>query len=461
LDRFRDVLGGEAVARFTEEMTTARDQLAERTVWHINSTSEGGGVAEMLQCVLGYPMDCGIRVRWLVVDGNDEFFELTKRLHHLLHGSSGDGGQIGPREQRQYESFLAAEALELEPLVRAGDAVVLHDPQTLGLAPPLAEIGATVIWSCHIGADVPNDHSRAAWRFLLPYTRATSHQVFSRGQYRWEGLDPDTVAIIPPCIDVHSVKNQPLDDAQVTAILAASGVLPDPLPTPPPSYARQDGTRGQIGAVAEMIEDAAVPPDAPLVVQISRWDPLKDHVGVLTGFCEHVAGDLDAHLILAGPAADAVSDDPESEQTLAELRDAWSRIEAERRRNVHIGCLPMSDVDENAAIVNALQRRADVVVQKSLAEGFGLTVAEAMWKARPTVGSRVGGIQDQIEDDTSGALVEPDDLAAFGAAVTALLRDRAAAARFGRAARQRVCDNYLAPRYLVDMFQLVTSAIRR
>ena len=457
-DRFEDALGAEAVAQFASRMAGVRDQLGERTVWHVNSTSEGGGVAEMLQSVLGYPVACGIRVRWLVIDGHDDFFELTKRLHHLLHGSPGDGGPVGVGEQRQYEAALTSEAAEMLRLISPGDAVVLHDPQTLGLGPSLAERGAVVIWSCHIGADEPNEHTRAAWRFLLPYTGATRYQVFSRRQYRWEGLDAARVAVIPPCIDVHSVKNQPLSDAQVTAVLATSGVVSGAAPVAA-SFIRQDGTPGEVRSQAEMVEDVRVPTDAPVVAQISRWDPLKDHRGVLTGFCAHVADDLGAHLVLAGPAAEAVHDDPESEQTLAELRAAWSQLAPEQRRRIHIACLPMTDIEENAAIVNALQRSAAVVLQKSLAEGFGLTVAEAMWKARPTVGSRVGGIQDQIEHGVSGLLVEPDDLPGFGAAVSSLLSDRRTAASLARAAQQRVCDAYLAPRYLVRSFGVLTDAL--
>jgi len=137
--------------------------------------------------------------------------------------------------------------------------------------------------------------------------------------------------------------------------------------------------------------------------------------------------------VLAGPDPDSVTDDPEGQQTLAELRVAWDGLDPQSRRRVHIACLPMRDLDENAAIVNALQRRADIVVQKSLAEGFGLTVAEAMWKARPTIASRVGGIQDQIEPDVSGVLIEPTELQQFGAAIATLLDDPDTAASIGSA----------------------------
>lgn len=454
VQRFTDILGEEQVTRFVDAMESARRGLAGRTVWHVNSTAEGGGVAEMLQSVLGYPLDCGISVRWLVIHGSDEFFAVTKRLHHWLHGSDGDDGELGPDERQMYESALAADAEQLAGLVRPGDAVILHDPQTVGMAPRLERTGAHVVWSCHIGADHANERVRAAWAFLQPYVAATTYQIFSRRQYGWDVLDPARVVVIPPCIDAFSTKNGQLADATVRAVLAAAAVVPAE-PGAPAEFSRHDGTIGRIRARAEMIEDTPVPADARIVTQVSRWDPLKDHLGVLNAFTTAPLRDVDAHLVLAGPAPESVTDDPEGEQTLDVLRTGWSALPRQQRQRVHIACLPMADLDENAAIVNALQRRSDVIVQKSLAEGFGLTVAEAMWKGRPTLGSRVGGIQDQIEHGVSGRLVAPDDLPAFAASVASLLGAPDRAAALGRAARARVCAEYLAPHYLERHFRLV------
>jgi trehalose synthase len=198
-----------------------------------------------------------------------------------------------------------------------------------------------------------------------------------------------------------------------------------------------------------------------MITQVSRWDRLKDPLGVLRGFVEHVEGD-DVHLVLAGPEAKSVADDPEGAAALQEVQDAVAELDDEARKRVHLAPLPADDVEENAAIVNALQRRSQVVVQKSLAEGFGLTVAEAMWKARPVVASRVGGIQDQIEDGRSGVLVDdPRDLAAFGAAVRGLLDDESRAAELGRAARERVREEYLAPRHLEQYVTLIGRRLER
>jgi trehalose synthase len=192
-----------------------------------------------------------------------------------------------------------------------------------------------------------------------------------------------------------------------------------------------------------------------MVLQVSRWDPLKDPLGVLQGFIGHVPDRLGAHLVLAGPAAISVSDDPERGQVLQEVRQA-AALPTTARARLHLACLPMDDLEENGAVVNALQRRADVIVQKSLAEGFELTVAEAMWKARPVLASRVGGIQDQITHDRSGLLLDdPSDLAAFGRATATLLEEHDRAARLGREAHRSVRQDYLAPRRLTQELDLI------
>jgi trehalose synthase len=454
---FDAVLDPRRAAQFADRIARSRQSLAGRTYWHINATARGGGVAEILQSVLGYLVGAAITTRWLVVDGNDEFFEMTNRVHALLHGEpAGDriDQTFGDQERRLYDATLADETAALLELVRPGDPVVLHDPQTFGLAPALAAAGAEVVWTCHIGSDEANEHTRAAWDFLRPYTEATRAQVFSRPQYLWEGLDRDLVRIIPPCLDAFSPKNQPLGNRTVDGILAVVGVLPTD-GAAPAEFHRQDGSRAGVVNSAGIVEDTPLPPDAPAVCQVSRWDPLKDHAGVMRAFTAHVPPELGAHLLLAGPDPAAISDDPEGQSTFDQLEDAWRQLPPQHRRRVHLACLPMTDPEENAAIVNAIQRRSDVMVQKSLAEGFGLTVAEAMWKGRPVIGSRVGGIQDQIEPGRSGLLVEPTDDSALADAVVRLLQDRDAAAAFGAAAQERVREEYLAPRFLSRYLVLV------
>lgn len=457
VDRFDSTVGWRQAEDFAEAVAFARWSLEGRAFWHVNSTATGGGVAELLQSVLGYLRGGQIDARWLSIDGDEAFFTVTKRLHHLLHGENGDGGGLGGAERAAYEDTLAREAAHLCALVSPDDVVVLHDVQTLGLAPAVRDAGARVVWGCHVGSDVPNPETRAAWQFLHPYVTATMRQVFSRACYAWEGLDAKDVAVIPPCIDVFSPKNQDLPPATVRAILARSGVVPDD-DVSAAAFTRRDGTPGAVERGAVMVEDRPVPADAPVVTQISRWDPLKDHARVMEGFASGLSDDGDAELILAGPAPDGVADDPEQSGVLEDLVEAWRSLPATSRRRVHIACLPLADVEENAAVVNALQRRADVVVQKSLAEGFGLTVAEAMWKRRAVVGSRVGGIQDQIDDGVSGRIVDdPTDTAALATAVKELLADPEARARLGAAAHQRVAQDYLAPRFLTQYLDLAKA----
>jgi trehalose synthase len=440
--------------RYRRAVTSAADGLDERTWWHVNSTADGGGVAELLHSLLGYVLEEGIRTRWLVIEGGPPFFEVTKRVHNRLHGAPGDGGPLGPAERSIYDATLHHELDSIASLVRPGDVVTLHDPQTAGLAPGLAAIGAHVIWVCHVGIDVANDLAREGWRFLLDDARASEATVFTRRAYVWDGLDAARVSIIPPCIDATSPKNVSIDHVTIEAVLSAAGVIE--APSGDPTVPLADGSSIMVVRTAGMVERAPLPATAPLVMQVSRWDRLKDPVGVLSGFTAGVPHDLGAHLLLAGPQVETVSDDPEGAEVLAEVAAAWSALPAREQERTHLASLPVDDLVENAVVVNALQRRADVVVQKSLAEGFGLTVTEAMWKERPVVGSRVGGIAEQIRHGRSGLLVDPRDLPAFGDALARLLRDEPLAVEIGHAARRRVRSNYLAPHFLAAHLGLAT-----
>jgi trehalose synthase len=464
---FRDVLSHADHARLDAALDDLRRAVGGARLWNVNSTSQGGGVAEMLSSLLPYAAGAGIAVRWMVVDGDDRFFEVTKRIHNRLHDDPGDEGPLGPTERARYDRTLATEGEALQALVEPGDVVVLHDPQTAGLAPRLVAHGARVAWRCHVGIDAPSGLARSAWDFLRDHVVQASRLVFTRHAYVWDGLPPDRVEVVAPCIDVLSPKSQPLDDATRDAILQAGGLLDGAAgdgaggDDVDPAY-RVDGRRHLVRRRAAVVEEAPLPPDARLVVQVSRWDRLKDPTGLVSAFADHGPGRHDrpgaAHLVVAGPAVDGVSDDPESAATFAEVRKRWHDLAPGPRGRVHLACIPMDDLDENAAIVNALQRRADVIVQKSRAEGFGLTVAEAMWKRRPTVASRVGGVQDQIVHGESGILVDdPDDLPAFGRALDDLLADDAHRARLGDAAHRRVCDRYLPLHHFAAEAALVTA----
>lgn len=437
------IIGVHATRRLGDALAATRTALDGRTLWHVNSTAKGGGVAEILTNLLPYQRAEGIDVRWLVLDGSPEYFEITKRTHNNLHGWPGDGGELGEAERAVYDRCLSPSRKELRDRVAPGDVVILHDPQTAGLIRPLRSVGATVIWRCHVGADSPGPLVRRAWDFLRGDVVAANAAVFSRAAAVWDGLDPEQVAVIAPCLDVTSPKNQPLTRETRDAILAVAGLMPHSGADPTRrarfvAAGKQRAVRGRIA----LVEEAGLRDDDRLVVQVSRWDRLKDPIGVLQGFADH--GPIDhVHLVLAGPVIGEVADDPESAEVFDDVRKTWESLAPPVRRRVHLACLPMDDLDANAAMVNALQRRADVVVQKSVAEGFGLTVTEAMWKGRPVVASRVGGVQDQIADGETGLLVDPLDLAGFGAALRRLLADDGLAHLIGDAAHRQVCEHYL------------------
>ncbi|HET8975941.1 MAG TPA: glycosyltransferase [Solirubrobacterales bacterium] len=454
-ERFRELLGG-GYEGVEDAIRTAARVLPGRVVWHINSTARGGGVAEMLQSLLAYARGAGVDVRWAAVSGNPDFFRITKRLHNQLHGSAGDGGELGEAEREIYERALVPAAEELGRLVSPDDVVYIHDPQPAPLLEMLRDRGVASVWRCHVGVDHPNELARDAWDFLRPYVELADAYVFSRVEFVWEELDRDRVWIVPPSIDAFSAKNQELSPEVQHAIISRIGIADDGGEAP--VFHRNDGTVARVNRVAETDQDERIPWDAPLIAQISRWDRLKDPVGLLDCFAEHVHHP-EARLLLAGPSVAGVADDPEGAEVLAEVRIRRAELPEGIRRRTHLVSLPMNDVEENAAMVNALQRRADVVVQKSIQEGFGLTVAEAMWKARPVVAGRVGGIQDQIVDGAGILVDDPADLVAVGEAIDGLLGDPERAAEMGRRAKERVRQDYLGTRHLIQYMGLLEKLL--
>jgi trehalose synthase len=455
--RFGSVLSSAQYEQLLDLIENGARELRGRVIWNVNSTAKGGGVVELLRPLLGYSRGAGVDARWVVVSGRPEFFTLTKRIHNHLHGFEGDGGPLGAAERRIYEDTLADNAREFAEIVSPQDIVILHDPQTAGLVEAVSHTGAQIVWRCHVGLDHPNENARRAWNFLRPYVEPADAYVFSRQSFAWEGLDRDKITVIQPTVDAFAPKNADQTHEQSLAILASAGVIAadsdaDPL------FTRSDGTPGRVDRRADMVEVEPLRRDDRVVVQVSRWDRLKDPLGVITGFVDHIAPHVDAHLMLAGPSTESVADDPEGAGILADVNETWAGLPDDVRRRVHLASLPMADIEENAAIVNAVQRHAEVVVQKSLAEGFGLTVSEAMWKGRPVVGSRVGGIQDQIESGQSGVLIgDPHDLSAYGEAVTRLLCEPDYAREMGEAAKLRVRDHFLGPYSLMRYYGLIDS----
>jgi trehalose synthase len=432
------VLTADQRAALVAAAARARKALAGRVIWNVNATATGGGVAEILQTLLGYFLDAGVDARWLVLDGNAEFFAVTKHLHNAIHGF-GDPGQLGASAHAAYQRTLQGNAAELERQVRPADLVLLHDPQTAGLVEPLRQAGVRVAWRSHIGRDTPNEQSVSGWEFLRPYMQDADALVFSRPQYAPEWALASRIRVIPPSIDPLDAKNRPMTANERIRVLAEAGLL------------MING-----GPISPVVQGAPPPtPAARLIVQVSRWDRLKDMPGVMAGFAD-AGTPADVHLMLVGPAVSGVTDDPEGAEVLDECVADWHELPAAARSRISLVSVPMDDLVKNATIINAVQGYADIVTQKSLAEGFGLTVTEAMWKGRPMVGAAVGGIQDQITDGQDGLLIEdPTDLDAFAKALRRLFREPDLAHELGHAAHRRVLANYLDDRHLASTVDLL------
>ena len=434
LERLTSLLPLERVERIEKYAAAARQLLGGHTVWNVNSTARGGGVAEMLHTLVAYAAGTGIDIRWLVVGGDAEFFAVTKRIHNRLHGVAGDSGALDAAARATYDSTLARHRDEVVAHVQPGDVVLLHDPQTAGLAQALRDRGAYVVWRCHVGLDERNEWTQEAWGFLRQLVEPAHACIFSREEFAPDWIDRQWLRIIPPSLDPFSPKNAALDDGEVQTRVHHEGLV---------------------------VEGARLPTDARVVLQVSRWDRLKDMSGVMGAFAEHLEElPPDVHLVLAGPETSGVADDPEAAEVLAECRAQWRALPEAARGRTHLVSIQMDDLDENARTVNALQRWATVVVQKSLAEGFGLTVTEPMWKGKPVVASAVGGIRDQIDHGVSGLLLDnPRDGAELAAALSSLLADAERCASMGRAAHLRVRDHYLADRHLIQYVELFAQLI--
>jgi trehalose synthase len=450
--RLEPIIGPERLQRLEHVAEEMRARLDGREIVNVNSTAAGGGVAEMLYAILGYARALGIGTRWRVITGDPEFFTVTKRVHNGLYGAPGDGGPLGRTERLAYERTIARNAGPLLESVAATDVVVLHDPQTAGLAPLLRGRVAKVIWRCHVGYEGESEWSDRAWAFIRPFVEAADAYVFSRPTFAPPWIDPERLAIVAPSIDPFTPKNEELADDIVASTMTAVGLVR-------PSH----GTAPWVGLPLETVDlvtEGDIPTlETPLVTQVSRWDRMKDMEGVLEAFAHHVDPRLGAHLVLAGPSVRGVTDDPEGPEVFAETHAGWEALEGGLRRRVHLATIGMSDLAANARVVNALQRHASVVVQKSLAEGFGLTVAEAMWKRRPVVASAVGGIVDQITDGREGLLVGPNDVEAAGEAIDRLLADPGLRTTLGEAARAKVVERFLADRHLHEYAQLLKTLL--
>ncbi|MFQ5793091.1 MAG: glycosyltransferase, partial [Acidobacteriota bacterium] len=396
-----------AVQRLRAEAELLVPAFRGRTVWMVNSTERGGGVAEMMPRLVSVMRELGIDTRWAVIrTDRPAFFDFTKRLHHLIHGA-GDP-RITSENRALYDEVSRRCADAMRPELKPKDVVIIHDPQPMGMGALLKRTAElTCIWRCHIGSEERNQATRAAWRFLGPHAAVYDHAVFSAPEYI-----PDCLAgrstIIHPAIDPLSHKNRELSPHKLMGILCNAGLARAPAPVLTPPF-RQRAQRLQADgsfATATAPEEIGLA-YRPTVLQVSRWDRLKGWDGVLNAFVtlkrqarkRRIGDERHQHrlrivrLILAGPDPASIQDDPEAEQVLDSLKARFLSLEPEIQQDIVLLTLPMASRKENALMVNVLQRCSTVAVQNSIREGFGLTATEAMWKRTAVLGTQASGLR--------------------------------------------------------------------
>jgi len=364
-------------------------RLGDLHVVNINSTYYGGGVAEILSSLTLLMNEAGIKTGWRVIQGRPDFFSITKKMHNALHG--GDINITDLKEQI-YEEVAYENAIRTHI---DHDVVVVHDPQPLPLIRHYRK-HAPWIWRCHVDLSHPNQE---LWSYLAPLIERYDAVVMSLPEYAQKLTVPQR--FIAPAINPFSTTNKELTEAEIE----------------------------------DRLSHYDIPTDLPLVVQVSRFDKWKDPQGVIDAF-KIARRQVDCTLVLVGNVA---TDDPEGQDVFASL----CRCAEDRIRILSV---------QDSALVNALQRKAAVVLQKSTREGFGLTVAEAMWKGTPVIGGRVGGIKHQIEDGVSGFLVDTIEMAAER--IVTLLKDPSLAARMGEKAKATVRKQFLMSRLMEDWLDL-------
>lgn len=461
------------VADLRREALHIKEVVGDRRILMLNSTAQGGGVAEMMPRLVSMLCEVGVRTEWWTMGTDEErFFSLTKRLHNLIHGS-GDP-QLSEEDRQVYEAVSTDVAAALDKELGPDDVLVVHDPQPAGAGAKISSNGRKTVWRCHIGLDDDNAQTDAAWAFLEPYVTSYDHTVFTAVEYIPKYVST-TVSMIPPAIDPFSHKNRELPIHQVVGILCNAGLAkcPFPLVTPPFEHLaerlRPDGTFG----AANEPEDIGIL-HRPIITQISRWDRLKGWRGLLDGFirmkreAEVRAGDDERHctrlqqvrLVLAGPEPAAVKDDPEAVEVLEELIEVYRGLDSELQRDVALLSLPMSSRKHNALMVNALQRCSSVVVQNSLQEGFGLTATEAMWKRLRVLGTHACGLRQQIRDGIDGLLIrDPNNAEEVADALDRLLAMSRERSAIITSAQRRVYDEYLVFRQVSRWLNVLAEVV--
>lgn len=370
------------------------ERLKDKLVQHINSTPVGGGVAEILNRMVPLLRELGVNTRWDVIKGGEQFFEVTKKFHNALHGRNEE------ITQRDFDIFMDTSNANIKEVDICGDIVFVHDPQPIALIKKKSK--NKWLWRCHIDVSDPN---QKVWKFLMNFILNYDSAVFSAPGFS-QRL-PIRQFLISPSIDPLSDKNKELPQETIDAVLRKYNISTD----------------------------------KPIITQISRFDRLKDPVGVIQAFLQ-VKKYVNCQLILAGGTA---SDDPEGIKVVEEVEE-----KAKQDKDIHILLLSQNDIE-----INALQRASTVIMQKSIKEGFGLTVAEALWKAKPVVASNVGGIPLQIKHKHSGLLCHSIEGAAF--AIKQFLNSPEYAKKLGENGRENIRNNFLLTRHLKEYMLLFLS----
>lgn len=394
------VVAGEDVVR---QLRLLARPLQGLRIVHVNSTLQGGGVAEILAKLVPLMVELGLDARWEVIEGSAGFYQCTKQFHN---GLQGQAVTVSDTLLHEYEQVNEANASRLGPDLQEADVVFIHDPQPAAMLQHVPRRRGKWVWRCHI--DVSHPH-RPIWRYLRPLVAGYDASVFSLGDFAQ--MLPHPAYLIPPSIDPLSEKNTEIGEDEINACCARFLI---------------DRSR-------------------PIALQVSRFDRFKDPVGVVAAWRlarNYVPG---LQLVLAGGGA---ADDPEGEIVLREVEAA-----VRGDPDVHLLLLP---ADANRTI-NALQRAADVVLQKSIREGFGLTVAEALWKRKPVIGGNTGGIRLQVVDHQTGFLVSSPEGAALR--LRHLLHYRKRSSRMGDFGREHVRQNFLITRQLREYLTMLLGLV--
>ncbi|MBC7361208.1 MAG: glycosyltransferase [Candidatus Aminicenantes bacterium] len=374
-------------------------KFSNKHIVHINSTYQGGGVAEILTSLVSLMNDVGIFTGWRILYGSPDFFSITKKFHNALQGDQINLTNIKREIYEEYNEYFA----RFTHLNH--DLVIVHDPQPLPLIKYYRKRQPWV-WRCHVDLSSPNPE---LWEYLKSFILRYDMVIVSNENYKQNNL-PVSQHVHYPTIDPLSAKNKPLNKTIIKKYLKKFGI----------------------------------PTDKPLITQISRFDKWKDPEGVIKVF-ELVKQEVDCRLVLCGNMA---TDDPEGQKI-------YERVVQKTKNNKDIILI----MEENNILVNALQSTASVVIQKSLREGFGLTVSEALWKRRPVVASNVGGIPLQVIDGKTGFLVEPNDIPGFAKKVITLLKEPKLAQELGSNGRVHVKKNFLITRSLLDYLEVMNEVL--